>query len=311
VRNDDADEITQRIQRDDVESAARATAPERAQCMITVLAGPGVGLHAMLDGDHVVVGRDGDCGIRIEDPGLSRRHLRLFRRDRGVYVEDLGSANGTFVDGAPLLSVQRLRDGSRILAGSGTLLRIGLVDGLEADLHRRLHESAVRDPLTALHNRRFLDERLVAEVAYALRHRVPLSFLLLDIDHFKRVNDTYGHLAGDAVIRVVGATLSRMVRTEDLVARWGGEEYAILARGTGGRNAGIFGERIRRAVEQVEIPWRGTTLRVTVSVGAAFFENRGGTGERIAPNALVGVADAALYASKEGGRNRVTVHEVP
>jgi diguanylate cyclase (GGDEF)-like protein len=171
--------------------------------------------------------------------------------------------------------------------------------------------SGVRDPLTALHNRRFLDERIVAELAYALRHRAPLSFLLLDIDHFKRVNDTHGHLAGDAVIRVVGATLSRMVRTEDLVARWGGEEFAVLARGTGGRNAQIFGERIRRAIEQVELPWRAERLRVTVSIGVAFVENRGGTGERIAPSALVGTADAALYASKGGGRNQVSLREVP
>jgi diguanylate cyclase (GGDEF)-like protein len=160
----------------------------------------------------------------------------------------------------------------------------------------------VTDVLTRVHNRRYFEDRLAGEMSFALRHAAPLSLLLFDVDHFKKVNDTFGHAAGDAVLRVMAATVKRMVRTEDLVARYGGEEFAVIARGIGHRNAMIFGERVRKTVQACVVPWDERPIHATISIGVATVEQ----GSPIdGTRALVAAADAALYRAKNGGRNRV------
>ncbi len=296
------EETTAVVPLESMQSSVRVAAATRDRCSVTVLGGAATGALAVMNGDTLVVGRGAECDLQIDDPGLTRRHLQIVRRGNERILEDLGSRNGTFVDGELLSRPRAVQDGARVHIGRDTVLRIGLHDALEEEAQRRLYDSAVRDTLTRLYNRRYLDERLHAEVAYAVRHRSPLSVLVIDVDHFKRVNDSLGHLAGDAVLRLTAAVLVRMVRTEDLVARWGGEEFMVLARGTGLRNAHIFADRMRRAIEQMEIPWEGKTLRITVSIGVAAIE---GQATRIEPAVLIAVADRALYEAKRGGRNRV------
>lgn len=275
-------------------------APKRDRCTLTMLAGPASGKMFTLDGDELVLGRGNDVGARIQDASLSRRHARLYRRGERFYIEDLGSTNGTFVNGEPVQLPTKLHEGDRIQVGASVLLRVHLQDEMEQAATRQLYESAVRDPLTQVHNRRYLDERLLGEFTYARRHLTPLSVLLVDLDHFKQVNDEIGHLAGDAVLRVVAGSMQRMLRTEDLVARYGGEEFCVVARGIDVRNAGIVGERIRRTVEGLAIPWEGRTLRVTLSVGIATMDP-----EHPFPSvqSLLAAADAALYRAKTTGRN--------
>jgi diguanylate cyclase (GGDEF)-like protein len=286
--------------RTDVVPSSAATARDRLT--LVVLAGAQPGALIPVDGEELVLGRGRGLSVRFEDNGLSRHHARIFRRDRHWMIEDLGSTNGTWVAGHPLTEPHRIEEGDRIQVGSTVLLKATLHDAAEQEVARQMYESAVKDPLTRVYNRRYADERLASELAFALRHGAPLSVLLLDVDHFKRINDALGHAGGDAVLRVLGATLQRMVRVEDVVARWGGEEFVVLARGIDGRSALIFAERIRRLVAALSIPWDADRLRVTVSVGVATCS----PAKRFhSAEALVEAADRALYRAKAAGRNRV------
>ena len=270
---------------------------------LTVLAGINAGQVYALDGTEHFVGRGTEADIWIEDSGVSRRHARITCRSDGRYfIEDLGSTNGTFI-GPQRVEVSEIRPGDRIQIGSHLTLRFQITDDAEEELQRRLYESSTRDALTRLYNRKYLGERLASEVAYSRRHRVKLAVLMLDIDDFKRTNDTYGHLAGDMVLRVVSAQLQRLVRVEDLVARWGGEEIVILARTTGKTEATRLAERIRASIAELQIPVAPPlSIAVSVSIGVAALPDVAPEG---GPNELVALADARLYRAKRDGKNRV------
>jgi diguanylate cyclase (GGDEF)-like protein len=159
----------------------------------------------------------------------------------------------------------------------------------------------VLDPLTGLHNRRHLDARLRAELAFATRHEAPLSVLIIDVDHFKKINDTMGHGAGDAALRALGERLQKSVRTEDVVARYGGEEFAVIARGIKAAGALLLAERVRETVARMRVAYEAHTIAFTISVGVATMDqNR----KFAAVEALLKAADDALYAAKKSGRNR-------
>lgn len=250
---------------------------------------------------EMILGRWRGCDIRLDDNGLSRKHVRFYQIDGRWYVEDLGSRNGTIINGVQIHRPRALSDGDRIQIGTGTVFRASLQDSMEQAATKRMYESTVRDPLTQAYNRGYLDKRLDEELAFSNRHGTELSVLLLDVDHFKNVNDSYGHQAGDAVLRVLAALLKRIVRTEDVVARYGGEEFAVVARGINARNAFIFAERIRKTFAATRIPWEGDYIAVTLSIGIATsrVDRKFAT-----PATLLAVADEALYAAKERGRNR-------
>src|SRR5205085_10444895 len=142
------------------------------------------------------------------------------------WVEDLQSRNGTFVNGTRITVVVELKDGDKIQLGRASVLRFGFHDDLDESFHENLLSSALRDGLTKLFNKRYLMDRLDSELKFALRHQTTLSLLLLDLDHFKKINDTRGHLAGDMVLANVAGNLAKAVRNEDVVARYGGEEMA-------------------------------------------------------------------------------------
>lgn len=248
-----------------------------------------------------ILGRGRGADVLLSEKGLSRKHVRLFRHRQGWFAEDLGSRNGTFVDGERIRKPTQLHDGMRLMIGGNCLFRVGLSDAVEQEATVRMYESSVFDPLTQVHNRRHLDDRLEGELAYARRHGLSLSVILLDIDHFKRINDVYGHQGGDAVLRVLGGALKRLVRVEDLVARYGGEEFAIVARGLDPSNARILGERVRKLIARLVIPWDSETIAVTASLGIATFRPARPYGS---VTELVAAADEALYRAKRDGRNR-------
>ena len=269
--------------------------------VIKVLTGSEAGRVHVVTADEIVVGRATTCDLRLDDTSLSRQHCRI-RKSAGVYfVEDLESRNGTQVDGMRIKAPVRLDDGALIQLAATTIIMFSHQEDLEVQAEQRLYASAVLDPLTGLHNRRHLDARLKSEFAFANRHGTPLSVLLIDIDHFKKVNDTYGHPGGDAALRALADRLQRTVRTEDIVARYGGEEFAVVARGIEGPGALLLAERIREQAHKIKVQHEDANISFTISVGVATM-----TRERVFDTiaALLKAADDALYKAKESGRNR-------
>jgi diguanylate cyclase (GGDEF)-like protein len=274
------------------------TKVERAgQAYLIILSGSCVGqVHDLRDG--AVIGRTVDSDIVIPDDHISRRHAQVHLKQDAVHITDLESRNGTFLNGQPIQQAE-LKDGDRVHLGGTTVLKFTFGDGLEETFSRQMYDAAMRDALTGLFNRRHFEDRFRVEFAYASRHATPLSVLVLDIDHFKKVNDTHGHVAGDKVLREIGARLRSGVRSEDIVARYGGEEFVVLCRGTPIAPAGELAERLRHLAEVLPVRHGPKEIAVTVSVGVATLLGHRSQSE------LFSDADKALYAAKRDGRNRV------
>lgn len=268
---------------------------------LMTLTGTVAGRVFRLSGDRLVIGRARDAEIQLLDAGVSRRHCVIARDDEGRYrVEDLGSTNGTLVDGEPVKSAE-LRAGDRIQIGPEVILQFSWFDETEEELANKLVEAARVDALTGVLNRRSYEERLAAELAFAARHRERLAFVAFDIDHFKKVNDTYGHPAGDAVLRAVADVVRKTLRAEDIFARVGGEEFVVITRGLSREAGAVLAERLRVLVEDLVVDVPPEKLRVTISLGVASLDER--------PNdnavAVLELLDDRLYEAKERGRNRV------
>jgi two-component system, cell cycle response regulator len=296
---------------EDVESPSLAPRPptEKNRALLTLLTGPLQGTIIQLDApSDLTLGRSKQAGVLIPDPSLSRIHARVFRRQTPTrtdfYIEDCGSTNGTFVAGQRISVPTALGDGCRVGLGRRTELRFSLQDALEEQALIRVHESALRDRLTGAYNRGAFDDRLNSELSNSRRRGTPLALLLFDIDHFKSLNDNYGHPAGDAVLREVVQAVQRTLRPEDVLARYGGEEFAVILKNVSSRSVHVLAERVRVAVEDLEIDWQGTAIRATASVGGAYVARTAMVEE---PAALVAAADEALYQAKHGGRNRVVL----
>jgi two-component system cell cycle response regulator len=289
--------------------AMHATLVDRDRGLLIEMSGSSAGRVHALNGAPVTIGRGARCTLPIPDSTLSRTHASIaWSPSEGAYVlVDEGSLNGSFVNRERVTRAV-LKHGDRLRFGSGVRLQFQLVNLEEERVLVHMYEAAVLDGLTGLMNRRALDQRLLAEVAHAVRHRRELCALVVDVDHFKRVNDTHGHLVGDEVLRAVAGLMAGAVRCEDILARYGGEEFVVLARDIPLDGAVCLAERLRKAVESEEITFEGTSLKVTVSVGVASLA--GVQGDRTG-QALIDRADQALYRAKETGRNRtVTAAEV-
>ncbi len=300
LQGDWADEDTAVTRPTDVNSTpAEVRARDRAT--LTILNGVNAGQVFAVENETCSVGRDRNADVRIEDAGMSRQHASIIRTASGQYfVEDASSTNGTFIEGRRVQRVE-LRSGDHVQFGPNTALSFSLKDAREQELARQLYESSTRDPLTGAVNRRYLNERLTTEVAYATRHRTHLATVLLDLDHFKLTNDRCGHLAGDQLLRFVASQVTKSIRTEDVFARWGGDEFVVLVRGIDHQNVALFANRLCAAVEHGRVEWAGVALRSTVSVGVASIEeckNRSAL-------TLMALADERLYRAKTSGRNRV------
>jgi diguanylate cyclase (GGDEF)-like protein len=274
----------------------------RDRCTLTMLTGPTPGVIHTLSTGELMLGRDEELPWRIEDRGISSRHARVLSQHGEFVLEDLDSTNGTYLNGHLLERPNKLRDGDRIQLGENTLLRVSLQDATEQEAVRRMYRAAVLDPLTGIYNRGHLDTILVAEFAYAARHKIALAVLFVDLDFFTAINNTHGHQAGDAVLKAIAQTIRHAIRTEDLAARYGGEEFVLVARGIDLNGALVMAERTRRTIEELAVPFHGKTLKVTASIGVASFE---AATPYTTPEQLVAAADRAVYRAKADGRNCV------
>ena len=275
----------------------------RNRGILTMTAGPDVGrVISLAPGAPATFGRSDECTHVFNDGGLSRSHARVIWLAGTNAVEDLGSTNGTFVNDDRIAELTSLRDGDRLQFGSSVAFRYSMVTEEEEANLRRVHEASTRDGLTGVCTRKYLDERLDAEIAFALRHGTPLSVIMLDVDHFKNVNDTFGHPGGDAVLRHLGETLTQGLRTEDLAGRYGGEEFVVVLRNIALADGRLAAERLRRLIESSAAMFDTQAIRFTSSMGVASLACLGADGDRAQ---LVKLADQRLYLAKQRGRNCV------
>jgi len=277
---------------------------KRDRAYLVVLAGASVGEMYKVEGDKVIIGRGQKAQIRLFDDGISREHAEVVIENGNVYLVDLGSTNGTFCNGLKV-DKRQLIDGDKILVGSTTILKFTYHDNLDEMFQKQMYESALRDGLTKAFNKKYFTDRLESEFTFSARHASPLALVLFDIDHFKKVNDTHGHQAGDHVLSEISKLLSAALRAEDVFARYGGEEFAVICRGNDEKQAQVVGERMRKAVEGHKFVYEGQHIPVTISVGICVLPNPAVKDA----NDIVSLADQALYKSKNGGRNRVTVYQ--
>jgi two-component system, cell cycle response regulator len=277
------------------------SAATREACLVHIYpTGPCMGRRYPLGDKDLLVGRGDDCDIRIQDNSVSRKHVKVEPTDDGYKVYDLDSTNGTFVNDKQLDAPRALHDGDYLRVGN-CLYRYLTGGNIEAEYHEEIYRLTIQDGLTRIHNQRALAEFLDREVARSQRHKRPLSILMFDIDKFKAINDTHGHLCGDFVLRELAECIRDTIRKEDLFARYGGEEFCMVLVETGLADAIGAGERVRSAIEKHPFRFEATPIKLTISVGVATT-----TGESvITPTDLVRDADEKLFQAKRNGRNRV------
>jgi two-component system cell cycle response regulator len=260
--------------------------------------GPGLGRRYALGTSPLLLGRDEDCDVCLDDPAVSRRHARVQPTADGFYTLDLDSTNGTFVNEQPVAR-QRLQDGDYLRVGS-SIFRFLDRDSIETAYHEEVYRLTILDALTGLHNRRYLLEFLDTERVRSARYGRRPALVLLDVDHFKAINDQRGHLAGDEALRQLAALLTAQIRASDLATRYGGEEFALVLLETGREDALAVAERVRGAVEGQAFVLAGQPFRLTVSLGVATPDE-----QLVGAETLFRWADEKLLQAKQSGRNRV------
>tara|TARA_Y100001954_G_scaffold237846_1_gene302985 strand:+ start:2984 stop:3895 length:912 start_codon:yes stop_codon:yes gene_type:complete len=290
-------EKTEMVRIDEIQDP---NAEHHKSAYLIILKGPKAGKNLKIEKEELTLGRSMDADVLLDNEGVSRRHARILKEGDTYWLEDLGSTNGVFVNGEKL-DRTKLFDGDRIQIGTNVLFKFTFQDELEEQYQRQLYEQATKDALTGIHNKKYFVDHLKKEFAYAFRHHEPLSLILFDIDFFKKVNDTYGHLAGDYVLKELAGTVKEALRQEDLFARYGGEEFAVVLKNTDKNHALLIAERLRAMIESQSFHFDGNDMDVTISLGAStLFERNFAT-----PVLLVQEADNFLYEAKTGGRNRV------
>jgi diguanylate cyclase (GGDEF)-like protein len=298
---------TVRLRQADSTVLQALTGTDQQHACLILYSGEDAGKRFALPGGRMLMGRSPSCDICIDSPGVSRSHAELLLEGDHFMLHDRGSVNGTHVNGARLETPKALRDGDLVRVGNVTL-KFYECRSLDALLHDRIYRMATVDASTDVFTKRYLIEAVEREVRRAQRTSHPLSVVSVDLDHFKLVNDRFGHNGGDIVLRAAAAALKAQVRDSDILGRIGGEEFAVVLPDSDLRSALELAERMRAAVAAefflLEVSDAAGTRRVqhqqTASFGAAQF-----TPNMPDARALLGAADKMLYAAKRGGRNRV------
>ncbi|MBK8014328.1 MAG: GGDEF domain-containing protein [Deltaproteobacteria bacterium] len=277
--------------------------PPKSDASLLVLSGPAAGQYHRVPPNGATIGRGHDVDIQITDPTISRRHAHIGWGVTGkLEVRDLNSHHGLYVEGQRVTCAIP-HDGDRIQLSPNTVLRLRYQDNQETDVMDRVQETISRDPLTQVGNRRAFNERLEQEFAFAKRHDASLTLMMIDVDRFKTINDTYGHQAGDTALRSIARTLREAIRLEDVLARYGGDEFVILLRGHSDEEARNLAQRIGAMARSRPFRSGDAVVATTLSIGISMF----GQGAKISMMDLIARADAALYAAKHRGRDRAVL----
>lgn len=306
----DAKAITQFCESPLNPSRSEPRPANRQSAYLIVLRGGMPGTMLLVGNDEMTLGRSAENTFSLDDMTVSRRHATVRTDPRGVVtLTDEGSTNGTFLNGSRLDAGRSfcLEDGDRIQLGSGVVLKLVRLDSSDVHFQQEMFERTVRDGLTGVYNRSYFLNQVGPLSARSASQGLGLAILMVDVDHFKRINDRFGHLIGDAVLRDVSGVLRDSTRSEDLVARYGGEEFVVALPASSPDLASERAEQIRQCVEARRIRARGHEVCVTVSIGLAY----GAAEWPLRPVSLIEAADEALYRAKDEGRNRVILGRRP
>lgn len=265
---------------------------------LVVLQGQRLGQRIDVGEQALTIGRAPECEFQIVDRSVSRQHARIWREPTGYRVKDLDSTNKTLLNDQPIIEAE-LKDGDHITIGA-CVLKFMERSSVEARYHDEIYQLATMDPLTGLYNRRHFLELFERELARSASHARPLALLIVDLDHFKSINDRHGHPAGDVVLRQVSAALEACMRDDFIFARIGGEEFAVVLPEHEAAVATDFARRLCGEAAALELDAQAGVRRVTVSIGVANWR----AGMTIVGD-LMRAADAQLYRAKQSGRNRV------
>jgi two-component system, cell cycle response regulator len=302
-KNDDAEnnEKTQLgVFKRDNEEKTQSTDP-----CLTQLSGLGSGKVFNLRDKVQVIGRDASCDIWVDDPHISRKHAIISNKNNITLLRDENSTNGVFINGKKIVE-HELKDGDRILIGTRLYFKYSLEFADYQFVQNQKYREANLDTLTGLYNKRYFNDVISREFSFSRRNKNSFSLLMIDVDYFKKVNDSYGHLVGDHVLTQIGEVLKKGLRHENISCRYGGEEFAIILRNTGPIAAQNVAERIRSSIEKLQFEYANQPFSITVSIGIATYEH--GNFETF--EEVIRFADELLYESKLNGRNRVTLKKV-
>ncbi len=271
--------------------------------------GAATGKRYLLEKPEILLGRAVSSDIMLNDNSVSRTHAHIFNNETGVFIEDKGSANGTYINEQKITGKQKLADQDMIRLGT-VLLKFFSADNVDGFIQDKIYQLATIDAGTQIFNKQYLQDTLESEFRKAKRANVNLTVLVFDLDHFKKVNDTYGHNAGDQVLRDLAKVVKGCIRKEDILARFGGEEFVVVLPNTSDQQSIKVAENIRNKCQSfshsIDYMSNGTKMHAehtqTISVGIAGLKP-----EMNSPKELLELADQKLYQSKKDGRNRVTI----
>lgn len=300
VGNDETLEPQEVVDKTVITSIERLDTICEKEAYILFMSGPLQGKLHCLAKSTTVIGRDESVDIQIKDVRISRRHFQIDREGGFCILKDLGSTNGTYVNGSRA-KVHALEDGDRIQIPGSVVIKFAHGDTGERMFLDEFYHMANFDAVTGATSKHAFTKRLDEEFSYANRTNNPLSLLMIDIDFFKKVNDTHGHLAGDLALSHIATSIMKTIRNEDIAARYGGEEFAVILRGIDSVGAAQLGERVRKGIEGFPMKFEDKMISLTVSVGVATLKEK----NYKTPTELIDAADKCLYEAKETGRNKV------
>lgn len=276
-------------------------APKKVGACLVQYSGTNMGKRYVLSKDTMVVGRSPETDIVINEQSVSRQHAKCVSAGEIIEVEDLGSSNGTFINDERINSKKKINDGDMIRFGT-VLLKFFSHNNLENLVQDNIYRMAFIDAGTDTFNKKHLKETLDQEFQYAKSSARDLSIIYFDLDFFKKVNDTYGHSAGDYVLKNTAVAVKQVLRKDDVFCRFGGEEFVVLLPNTNAKSAYELAERIRKSIENYPFSYEGAAIKQTVSLGVSQLNST-----ILDPEQLLADADRKLYNSKQSGRNQVTI----
>ena len=279
-------------------------APKRP-CLV-MIRGDFIGEVFEIGNDVTMIGRSDDVDLVVSDTSISRKHAMIVQRSDGFYLSDLGSTNGSFVNKEAVVEPLPLSEGDKVAIGH-VVFKFTYQDEDDTEYHLMLRNMAIKDGLTRIYNKRYFTEILEKECEYNRRHQVGLCLILFDIDHFKQINDTWGHPAGDYILKNLALLIESEARGYDVFARYGGEEFVFLLRGSPLDAAVKLAERVRHEIETKVFTYDEVDLKITVSLGVAHWSGE----SPMTDSELIEAADKRLYEAKAAGRNSVCHDPLP